>query len=188
MGRLIVTEFVTLDGVTEAPGGEPSHPHSGWVFEHQSPEQGEFKINETMAAEALLLGRVTYEGFAQAWPEREGEFADRFNAMPKHVVTSTLTDADLEWNNSRVLPGPVEDSVARLKDEIEGELQVHGSQTLVKSLLLAGLVDELRAMIFPVLLGSGKRMWPGGQEKIPLKLVDTTPFPSGVVVLTYERG
>jgi dihydrofolate reductase len=185
MGRLVVTEFVTLDGVTEAPGGEPSHPHSGWVFDYQSPQQGDFKMKETFAAEALVLGRVTYEGFAAAWPQREGEFADKFNAMPKHVVTSTLTDADLEWNNSRVLSGPVEESVAHLKAEAAGELQVHGSQTLVKALLLAGLVDELRAMVFPVLLGSGKRMWPEGQEKIPLALRDVERFDSGVVVLTY---
>ena len=187
MRKLIVSEFVTLDGVMEAPGGEPTHPHSGWVFDFMSEEQQQYKLQETLEAEALLLGRVTYEGFAAAWPERDGEFADKMNSMPKYVASTTLSGAGLEWSNSQVIEGDVVAGVRRLKEEVGGPILVAGSQTLVHTLIGAGLVDELRLMVFPVLLGSGKRVFPSDSpDKTALKLADSQTFESGVVVLTYH--
>jgi dihydrofolate reductase len=185
MSKLIVTEFVTLDGVMEAPGGEPSHPHSGWVFDFMSPEQEQYKLNETLEAESHLLGRVTYESFAGAWPEREGEFADKINSMPKYVVSSTLSDP-LEWNNSTLIQGDVADEVGKLKQQDGGPILVAGSATLVHSLIENDLVDELRLMVFPVIIGGGKRPFPESQQKKPFKLTDTATFASGVAVYTYE--
>jgi dihydrofolate reductase len=182
--RVIVSEFVTLDGVIEAPGGERGHPHSGWVFNHLSDEQEQYKLQEVLDAEALLLGRVTYEGFSEAWPERGGEFADKMNSMPKYVASTTLKDP--EWENTTVLEGDVPEAVARLRDQDGGPLLVAGSQTLVHTLVERGLVDEYRLMIFPVVLGSGKRLFPDSEDKTPLKLVDTQAFPTGVVVHTYH--
>ncbi|MGH2980298.1 MAG: dihydrofolate reductase family protein [Solirubrobacterales bacterium] len=187
MRKLIVSEFVTLDGVMEAPGGEHTHPHTGWVFDYMSPEQERYKLDETLEAESLLLGRVTYGGFAAAWPERSGEFADKMNSMPKHVVSSTLSEP-LEWNNSTVLRGDVADEVAKLKDTNGGPILVAGSAMLVQSLIENDLVDELRLLVFPVLIGGGKRMFPESLQKKPLKPADTRTFPSGVAVLTYERA
>jgi dihydrofolate reductase len=184
MGRLVVTEFVSLDGVMEAPGGEPGYAHSGWVFPYHDEGTLGFKQRETQDAEVQLLGRVTYEGFAAAWPEREGEFADKFNEMPKYVVSSTLED--LEWNNSHLLEGGVPDGVERLKREIEGDILVAGSQTLVHSLMENDLVDRYHLMVFPVVLGSGKRAYPETTERRNLKLVDSQAFGSGAVVLVYE--
>jgi dihydrofolate reductase len=147
MGRIVVTEFVSLDGVMEAPGGGESYKHQGWTFEiDRGPEGDEFKLDEALASEALLLGRTTYEGFAAAWPSMEGEFADKFNGMPKYVVSSTLTEPT--WNNTTVLSGELAQEIAKLKPEVQGELVVHGSAQLVQGLLEHGLVDELRpAMI-----------------------------------------
>ena len=186
MRKLIVTEFVSLDGVMEAPGGEPTHPHSGWVFDFMSEEQQSYKLEETLSAEALLLGRVTYEGFAAAWPDRDGPFADKMNAMPKHVVSSTLTEP--AWQNASVLEGPVEESVPRLKEETDGDVLVAGSATLVHALLGHGLVDELRLMVFPVLLGSGLKVFPETPDKTTLRLAGQQAFPTGVVVLSYHPG
>jgi len=186
MRTLIVSEFVTLDGVMEAPGGEPTHPHSGWVFDFMSPAQEQYKLAETLEAEALLLGRVTYEGFSAAWPERGGQFADKMNAMPKYVATSTLQD--LEWNNSRRLEGDIAEAVTRLKQGEGGPILVAGSCTLVHSLLTGGLVDELRLMVFPVVLGSGLRWFPESADKIVLKHADTQVFESGVAVHTYRAS
>jgi dihydrofolate reductase len=185
MSKLIVTEFVTLDGVMEAPGGEPSHPHSGWVFDFISPEQEQYKLEEALAAESHLLGRVTYESFAGAWPQRSGEFADKINSMPKHVVSSTLPES-LEWENSHLVQGDVAAEVAKLKEADGGPILVAGSCTLVHSLIENNLVDELRLMIFPVSVGGGKRVFPESGEKKSFKLADTTAFGSGVVVNTYE--
>jgi dihydrofolate reductase len=185
MSKLIVSEFVTLDGVMEAPGGEPTHPHSGWVFDFMSREQEQYKLDEVLEAESLLLGRVTYEGFSAAWPERGGEFADKMNSMPKYVVSSTLSDP-LEWSNSTLIHGDVSGEVAKLKQQDGGPILVAGSQTLVHSLIENDLVDEYRLMVFPVLLGGGKRLFPESPEKRSLKLVDTKPFDSGVVVDTYR--
>jgi dihydrofolate reductase len=187
MSKLIVTEFVTLDGVMEAPGGEPSHPHSGWVFDFMSPEQEQYKLQEALEAESHLLGRVTYEGFAAAWPERKGEFADKINSMPKHVVSSTLSDP-LEWTNSHLIKGDVAAEVAKLKQQDGGPILVAGSATLVRSLIESDLVDELRLMVFPVLLGGGKRPFPESGEKKKFKLTDTRTFGSGVAVNTYEAA
>jgi dihydrofolate reductase len=185
MSKLIVTEFVTLDGVMEAPGGEPSHPHSGWVFDSMGPEQERYKLNEALEAESHLLGRVTYESFASAWPEREGPFADKINSMPKYVVSSTLADP-LEWNNSILILGDVAEEVGKLKEQDGGPILVAGSATLVHSLIESDLVDELRLMVFPVMIGGGKRPFPESQQKKPFKLTDTQTFASGVAVYTYE--
>jgi dihydrofolate reductase len=185
MSKLIVTEFVSLDGVMEAPGGEPSHPHSGWVFDFMGPEQEQYKMQETLDAEAQLLGRVTYEGFAAAWPQRDGPFADKFNSMPKHVVSTTLSEP-LEWENSHLIGGDVAAEVAKLKGRDGGPILVAGSSTLVHTLIEEDLVDELRLMVFPVLLGGGKRPFPESGRKKTFRLADTTAFPSGVCVQSYE--
>ncbi|HWM63772.1 MAG TPA: dihydrofolate reductase family protein [Solirubrobacterales bacterium] len=184
MRKLIVTEFVTLDGVMEAPGGEETHPHTGWVFDYIGEEQMEFKLQETLEAEVQLVGRVTYESFAGAWPERQGEFADKMNSMPKYVVTTTLDE--LEWENSTPVRGDIAAEVAKLKSEEGGPILVAGSRTLVHFLLDSDLVDELRLMVFPVVLGSGKRLFPDSPDKTPLELVDTTTFATGVQVSTYR--
>ena len=185
MGRIVVTEFVSLDGVMEAPGGGEDFKHGGWSFEINRGDEGDkFKLDEALSSEALLLGRVTYEGFAKAWPSREGEFADKFNTMPKYVVSSTLDDP--EWNNSTVLKGDVEKEVAKLRQEKDGDIVVHGSARLVQTLLEHGLVDELRLMVFPVVLGSGKRLFGETSDKKPLQLVDSTIVGDGVAILTYQ--
>ena len=186
MGRIVVTEFVSLDGVIEAPGGGESYKHGGWTFEIERGEEGnKFKLDETLASDALLLGRVTYEGFAAAWPSRDGEFADKFNTMPKYVVSSTLENP--EWNNSTVLNGDVPEEVAKLKREQDGEIVVHGSARLVQTLLEHDLVDELRLMVFPVVLGSGKRLFGETADKKRLRLVDSKSVGEGVEILVYER-
>jgi dihydrofolate reductase len=187
MGKLVITEFITLDGVIDSPGGEHGYKHTGWSFELDRGDAGnQFKVDETMASEALLLGRVTYEGFAAAWPERDGEFADKFNSMPKYVVSSTLTDP--EWTNTRVLPGDdLAAAVARVKDEVGGDVVVHGSGTLVQGLLEAGLVDELRLMLYPMVLGSGKRLWGETTDKHVFALKRTETVGDGITILIYER-
>ena len=186
MARIVVTEFVSLDGVMEAPGGEEFR-HPGWSFEFDRGDEGnQFKLDETMGSEALLLGRVTYEGFARAWPTREGEFADKFNSMPKYVVSSTLTDPD--WTNTTVLDGDVVEEVKKLKDELDGDVVVHGSAQLAQTLLEHDLVDELRLMVFPVVLGTGKRLFGETTDKKPVRLVDSKVVGDGVMILTYERA
>ena len=185
MGRIVVTEFVSLDGVMEAPGGGEDFRHGGWSFEIERGDEGDrFKLDETMSSEALLLGRVTYEGFASSWPSREGEFADKFNTMPKYVVSSTLEDPD--WNNTTVLKGDLVEEVARLKQEQDGEIVVHGSPRLVQALLDQNLVDEVRLMVFPVVLGSGKRLFGETSDKKPLRLVDSKVVGDGVAIMVYE--
>jgi dihydrofolate reductase len=185
MGRIVVTEFVSLDGVMEDPGGAEDFKYGGWSFEFQRGEEGDkFKLDEALEAEALLLGRVTYEGFAKAWPSRDGEFADKFNNMPKYVVSSTLEDP--EWNNSTVLKGDVAEEVSKLKQEQDGDIVVHGSAQLVQSLLESDLVDELRLMVFPVVLGSGKRLFGDTSDKKALRLADSKTVGDGVAILVYE--
>lgn len=186
MRQLIVSEFVTLDGVMEAPGGEEGHPHTGWVFDFFTEEQESYKLQEVLEAEALLLGRVTYEGFAEAWPERSGKFADKMNSMPKYVASTTLSE--LAWSNSTLIQGDVPAGVAKLKRGEGGPLLVAGSGTLVHSLMAQGLIDEYRLMIFPVVLGSGMRLFPESPDKTVLALADTQTFESGVVVQTYHPG
>ncbi len=185
MGRIVVTEFVSLDGVVQAPGGGEEFEHAGWSFEINRGDEGDkFKLDETMSAAALLLGRVTYEGFAAAWPGREGEFADKFNNMPKYVVSSTLENP--EWNNSTVLKGDVAAEVAKLKESQDGDIVVHGSPSLVQTLVEHDLVDELRLMVFPVVLGTGKRLFGETSDKKTLKLADSKIVGDGVAILTYE--
>jgi dihydrofolate reductase len=185
MGRIVVTEFVSLDGVVEDPGGAEDYKHGGWSFEFSRGDEGDkFKLDETMETDALLLGRVTYEGFADAWPSREGEFADKFNEMPKYVVSTTLTDP--EWNNSTVIGGDVPAEVARLRDEVDGDIVVHGSATLVRALVENDLVDELRLMVFPVVLGEGKRLFGETSDKKALELVESTVVGDGVSIVFYR--
>ncbi|HET7509447.1 MAG TPA: dihydrofolate reductase family protein [Solirubrobacterales bacterium] len=188
MGRIVVTEFVSLDGVIEAPGGGEDYRHGGWTFEIERGQEGDkFKFDELVEAEAQLLGRVTYEGFAAAWPQMEDEagFAEKMNTMPKYVVSSTLERAD--WQNSTILSGDPADSVARLKEEVDGVILIAGSATLVKALIEADLVDELRLMVFPVLLGEGKRIFPEGEAKHRLQLAEAKTVGDGIVLLRYER-
>jgi dihydrofolate reductase len=187
MGRILVTEFVSLDGVMEDPGGAEEFKHSGWSFEIDRGEDGnQFKLEETMDSAALLLGRKTYEGFAAAWPSREGEFADKFNEMPKYVVSSTLKDP--EWTNTTVLEGDVADSVKKLRDEVDGNIVVHGSAQLVQALIEDGLVDELRLMVFPVVLGTGKRLFGETSDKKPLKLTESKTVGDGVTIQIYATA
>ena len=184
MGRIVVTEFVSLDGVMEAPGGGENFKHAGWTFQINRGDEGDkFKLDETQASEALLLGRVTYEGFAAAWPSREGEFADKFNSMPKYVVSNSLTDPT--WQNTTVIGGDVPAEIAKLKDETEGAILVSGSGTLVQTLLEHDLVDELRLMVFPVVLGTGKRLFGETTDKKSLRLVDSRVVGDGVAILVY---
>jgi dihydrofolate reductase len=187
VGKIVVTEFVSLDGVVEAPGGGENFKHGGWSFEISRGDEGDkFKLDETMSSEALLLGRVTYEGFAAAWPSRTDEFgfADKFNSMPKYVVSSTLKDP--EWNNSTVLTGDVADEVAKLKERHDGDIVVHGSPQLVQTLIENDLVDEYRLMVFPVVLGSGKRLFGETTDKKSLRLVDSKVVGDGVSILVYQ--
>jgi dihydrofolate reductase len=185
MGKIVVTEFVSLDGVMEDPGGAEDFKYGGWTFEIARGEEGDrFKLDEAYASDALLLGRKTYEGFAAAWPSRDGDFADKFNSMPKYVVSSTLKDPD--WNNSTVLDGDLAEEVSKLRQEIEGEIVVHGSAQLVQALIEESLVDELRLMVFPVVLGAGKRLFGETSDQQRLRLADSKTVGDGVLVLTYE--
>ena len=185
MGRIVVTEFVSLDGVMEDPGGSENFKYGGWSFEISRGEEGDkFKLDEAFESDALLLGRVTYEGFAAAWPSRQGEFADKFNTMPKYVVSSTLEEPG--WNNTTVLQGDVVEEVSKLKQAVDGDIVVHGSARLVQTLVEHDLVDELRLMVFPVVLGSGKRLFGDTSDKKPLGLADSKMVGDGVAILTYQ--
>src|SRR3954470_11266689 len=186
--QIVVTEFVSLDGVMEAPGGEPDFKYPGWTFEFDRGDDGnQFKLDETMQADALLIGRRTYESFAGAWPQRDGEFADKFNTMPKFVVSSTLDDP--EWNNTTVLgSGDATTQVRELKQRFDGELQVPGSHRLVQELIAGDLVDQINLMVFPVILGTGKKAFEETPEKRDLRLKESRTVGEGVLVLTYERA
>ena len=184
MGRIVVTEFMSLDGVVEDPGGSEDFRYGGWSFEFQRGKEGDaFKLDETRNSKALLLGRVTYEGFAEAWPSRDGEFADLFNSMPKYVVSSTLKDP--QWTNTTVIGGDLADAETRVRDETDGDVVVHGSARLAQALLEHDLVDELRLMVFPVVLGVGKRLFGDPGDKKKLRLVDSKVVGDGVAILTY---
>jgi dihydrofolate reductase len=186
MAKIVVTEFVSLDGVMQAPGGE-DFKYPGWTFEFDRGDDGnQFKLDETMEADALLLGRITYESFAGAWPSRDGEFADKFNTMPKYVVSSTLDNP--EWNNTTVLKGDAAEEAAKLKEELDGVIQAPGSLRLVQALLESDLVDQLNLMVFPVALGTGRRLFGEMDERKDWKLTESRPVgPDSVLVLTYER-
>jgi dihydrofolate reductase len=185
--RIVVTEFVSLDGVMEAPGGEP-FKYPGWSFEIDRGDDGnQFKLEETRRADALLIGRRTYESFAGAWPKRAGEFADKFNSMPKFVVSTTLKKP--EWNNTTVLDsGDATAQVRKLKAEFDGELQVPGSHRLVQELIENDLVDQITLMVFPVILGTGKKVFEEKAERRRLRLREAKVVGDGVVVLIYERA
>jgi dihydrofolate reductase len=185
MGRIVVTEFVSLDGVMQAPGGGEDFEHAGWTFQFDRGAEGNrFKLDEALDAEALLLGRVTYEGFAAAWPAMEGKFADKFNGMPKYVVSST-TELP-EWNNSTVIGGDIVEEISKLRQSSDGDIVVHGSAQLARTLLDHDLVDELRLMVFPVVLGSGKRLFGEASGKKRLRLADSKMVGDGIAILTYE--
>jgi dihydrofolate reductase len=186
MGRIVVTEFVSLDGVMQAPGGE-DFKYKGWTFEFERGEDGDkFKLDEAMEADALLLGRRTYESFAGAWPNREGDFADKFNEMPKYLVSSTITDP--EWNNTTRIEGDLIEGVRKLRDEVDGVIQVPGSRTLVQDLFENDLVDQINLMIFPVVLGTGFRVFGEYNDRKAMRLVESKTVGEGIVVLIYERA
>src|SRR3954463_239345 len=181
--RIVVTEFSSLDGVMQAPGGE-DFKYPGWTFEFDRGDDGnQFKLDELLEADARLLGRRTYESFAGAWPTREGEFADRFNSMPKYVVSTTLKDP--EWTNTTVLSGDLEAEVGKLREQEGGDIVVHGSGTLARALIEKDLFDELRLMVFPVVLGAGDRLFGETGDKKPLKLTSTQTVGDGVAILIY---
>ena len=183
MGRLVVTEFITVDGVIDSPG------ELGWVFKFNRGEDGDkFKFDELMAADAQLLGRITYQGFAQAWPSMNADdFGKKMNSMPKYVVSTTLSAAEATWENSTVISGDVAGEVSRLKAGASGDILVAGSGNLVKTLAEHDLVDEYRLMVFPIVLGTGKRLFADGAASTELRLVDCKPVGAdGVVTLTYE--
>ena len=186
MGKIVVTEFVSLDGVMEDPGGAEDYRHGGWTFEISRGEEGDkFKFDELIEAEAQLLGRTTYEGFAAAWPKMTDEagFAEKMNTMPKYVFSSTLTSAD--WQNSTILSGDFATEIAALKDQVDGVILVAGSAQLVQGLIEHDLVDEIRLMVFPVLLGSGKHIFGEHADKKPLRLVDSKTVGGGVELQRY---
>jgi dihydrofolate reductase len=189
MGKIVATEFISLDGVVEDPGGAEDFAHGGWTFEIDRGEEGDkFKLGELEEAEAQLLGRVTYEGFAAAWPSMEDDqgFAEKMNSMPKYVYSTTLGSAD--WQNSTILSGDFATDIAKVKDEVDGVILVAGSATLVKGLIAADLLDELRLMVFPVVLGGGKRIFDDDGRKMPLTLGDARTVGAGIQLLTYERA
>lgn len=187
MGKIVVSEFVSLDGVMEDPGGAEGTKHGGWTFQFGSPEQEQFKAEELVKADVLLLGRRTYQGFAAAWPTMEGTgaYGEKINSMPKYVVSTTLSDADATWN-ATLLKGDLANELPRIKHEVGQDILIFGSGQLVHTLVAQDLIDEYRLMVFPVILGSGKRVFPEGVEKKTLRLVEARPLASGVTVLTYE--
>jgi dihydrofolate reductase len=191
MGKIVATEFISLDGVIEDPGGSEDFVHGGWTFEIKRGEEGDrFKLDELEEAEAQLLGRVTYEGFADAWPGREGDpqmgdFAKKMNTMPKYVYSRTLESAD--WQNTTLLSGDFATDMRRAKEEVDGVILVAGSAALVQGLIANDLLDELRLMVFPVTLGGGKRLFADDGRKVPLSLSDARTVGAGVQLLTYTR-
>ena len=185
MGKIVITENVSLDGVIEDPTGVEGSKRGGWFWEIDRGEDGEkFTLEKALGTEALLFGRRSYEFFAATWPSRGGELADKVNSLPKYIVSKTLEDPD--WNNSTVLKGDVVDAVSRLKQEIDGEIVVLGSPSLARTLIEHDLVDELRLMIYPVVLGAGERLFGETSDKIFMRLVDTRPVGGGVAILIYE--
>jgi len=187
MGKLVVTEFISLDGIIEDPGGSEGSEHGGWSFRHPAPDGEQFKGDELRDSDVQLLGRVTYEGFAAAWPAMEeatGDYGKKMNAMPKVVVSTTLTEPT--WNNTTIISGNVADEVARLKAQYDGDILVQGSAMLAQTLAEHGLVDEYRLMVHPVVLGTGKRLFSGSAAGTDLQLVDSRKVGPDVLLLTYR--
>jgi dihydrofolate reductase len=189
MGDIVVTEFVSLDGVFEDPGGASEFKHGGWSFQFNRGADGDqFKLDELNDADAQLLGRVTYEGFAAAWPDMEhsaGKFGEKMNGMPKYVLSQTLTRAD--WTNSTILRGELGHEVAELKARYDGDILVAGSGTLVQGLLAHDLIDKLHLMVFPVVLGSGRRLFGDADDSVTLAPAGVQTVGDGVVILTYRK-
>jgi dihydrofolate reductase len=186
MARIVVSEFITLDGVMEDPGGAESFEHGGWSFQFDRGEDGnKFKVDELLAADALLLGRVTYQGFAKAWPNMHNEFADKMNSMRKYVVSTSLSEDAATWNNTTVIRSDVVAELTRLKAAPGGDLLVAGSARLVQSLVQNGLVDEYRLMVYPIVLGTGKRLF---TEATPTRLAldEARSTGDGIMMLTYH--
>jgi dihydrofolate reductase len=186
MGRIVVTEYISVDGVVEAPSGTESFERVGWTDAYSRGVEGDaFKLDETMNSDALLLGRVTYDGFAAVWPNYQGEFADKFNTMPKYVVSQTLTNP--EWSNTTVLSGDVVDEVRKLKERYDGDIVVHGSPQLVQTLLEHDLVDALHLQVYPVIVGAGKRLFGATSATKRLRLTTTKTVGDGIHIQIYER-
>jgi len=186
VGRIVVTEYISVDGVVEAPSGPEPFERAGWTDAFsRSPQRDQFKVDETMPSAALLLGRVTYEGFAPVWPQFEGEFADKFNSMPKYVISSTLESP--EWNNTTVLRGSVIDEVVKLKEKYEGDIVVHGSPQLAQTLIEHDLVDAIHLQVYPVVVGAGKRLFAETSATKRLQLTDAKTVGDGVLILVYEK-
>src|SRR6185369_10117475 len=187
MGRIVVTEYISVDGVVEAPSGTEQFERVGWTDAFsRGPEGDKFKLDETMASDALLLGRVTYSGFAPVWPQYEGEFADKFNTMPKYVISSTLKDP--EWNNTTVLRGDVLDEVTTLKQRHHRDIVVHGSAQLAQTLIEHDLVDALHLQVYPVIVGAGKRLFGETTNTKRLRLVEARTVGDGVHILIYKKA
>ncbi len=188
MGKLVVSEFVSVDGVMEDPGGSEKSKRGGWVLQFNRGDEGDrFKLEELMSAEALLLGRKTYEGFADAWPSRLDDvgFADKMNRMPKYVVSSTLRDP--KWSNTTVIDRDLVESIRKLKQNTDGELLVNGSCQLVHALIENSLVDEVRLMVFPIVLGMGKRLFGDSPHAWPFRLLESRAVgQEGVLIVRYE--
>jgi len=190
MGKVVVTEYISIDGVIQDPGGTQEYDRGGWSFDYERGEEGDkFKFDELMAADAQLLGRISYDGFAAAWPTMTDDvgYADRMNSMPKYVVSTTLEDPD--WENTTVISGNVPDEVAKLKDRYDGDILIYGSGALVRTLVESDLVDEWRLMIFPTIIGDGKQLFDCVVPRRNLKLTGDRPLgPDGIRLLTYERA
>jgi dihydrofolate reductase len=190
MRKIIVSQFMSIDGIIEGPGGEPDYDRNMWAFKfNRGPEGDAFKLRELESCDALLLGRKTYDGFAAAWPTVKDEegFADKINTMQKYVVSSTLESAD--WTNSTIIRGDVAKEISALKESEGGDILVNGSAQLVNALAEHDLVDEYRLMVFPIILGEGKRLISGTSHSATLRLAETLPVgPDGIIVLTYVRA
>jgi dihydrofolate reductase len=188
MRRIVVTEFMSLDGVIDSPGGDNDFVRGGWTFRFQDPEGFRYKLEELQQHDALLLGRVTYEGFAAAWPGRTDEagFADKMNGMPKYVVSTTLDQDALTWENSTVISANVSEEMARLKEQPGGDILVAGSGALVRTLMAHDLVDEYRLMVFPIVLGTGKKLFGDTDDSVVLELADSRVLDTGTLILTYH--
>ena len=186
MGKIVMSNNVSLDGVIQDPAGDEGFARGGWVGRIAAlPELAKVTLDEALGAEAMLLGRRSYHWLAARWPSRDGELADRMNSMPKYVVSSTLEDP--EWNNTTVLKGDVVNEVSKLKQDLNGDINVPASFQLARTLIEHDLVDELRLKIFPVVLGAGERLFGETSDKKPMRLVDTQSVGDGVAILTYER-
>ena len=186
MGKIVVSDNVSLDGVIQDPAGDEGFRRGGWVgLIKDRPGVGKLALDEALGADALLLGRRSYEWMAGRWPSRSGELADRLNSMPKYVVSSTLEDPD--WKNSTVLKGAVVNEASKLKQEVDGDIVIVASFQLVRTLMEHDLVDELRMKVYPVVLGAGERLFGETSDTKPMRLVDTRTVDDDVAVLTYER-